>query len=82
MVKQLFSTILSILTIILLLENSINGFLEKLNSEIRKMTFMLFMRLESVRTEHRSILKEKLLIEEKQSLKYLEITVDLWILIM
>jgi hypothetical protein len=77
MVKQLFSTTLSILTIILLLENSINGFPEKLNSEIRKMTYMLFMRLESVRTEHRSILKEKLLIEEKQSLKYLEITVDL-----
>ena len=70
MVKQLFSTTLSILTIILLLENSINGFPEKLNSEIRKMTYMLFMRLESVRTEHRSILKEKLLIEEKQSLKY------------
>jgi len=77
MVKQLFSTTLSILTIILLLENSINGFPEKLNSEIRKMTYMLFMRLESVRAEHRSILKEKLLIEEKQSLKYLEITVDL-----
>jgi hypothetical protein len=77
MAKQLFSTTLLTHIIILQLGSSINGFLAKLNSEIKKMIFMLFMRSESAKTGHRSTLKEKSLIEEKQFQKYLEITVDL-----
>ena len=82
MAKPLFSTTLLILITTLPLGNSISGFLAKLNSEIKKMTFMLFMKLESVRTGHKSTFKEKLHIEEKQFQKYSETTVDLWILIM
>jgi hypothetical protein len=77
MAKQLFSTTLLTHIIILQLGSFINGFLAKLSLEIKKMIFMLFMRSESAKTGHRSTLKEKSLIEEKQFQKYLEITVDL-----
>jgi hypothetical protein len=49
----------------------------KLNLEMKKMTFMRFTRSVNVKTELRSISREKLFTKEKQFQKYLEITVDL-----